>query len=186
MASSHSCSDVKTYPKRHRDQAKSHTETKGPRIKPFSPNKRFIRDTNQQILVLEGSTLVAVPDKRGKRGEAIWSDVRLSDYLFNLWELNSRELAKLQYNHKSFSGAPGLLERGKAPKILVFSGEGGTSSMSRWEEERTQGVWSRWQAESAFGTPEGCNMALVTQWAFQSEDIQLQMLSRVRRRENLI
>lgn len=39
----------------------------GPRIK-SSPSKHFIRDTNQQILVLEGSTLVAVPDKRCKRG----------------------------------------------------------------------------------------------------------------------
>ncbi|OBS66482.1 hypothetical protein A6R68_04974, partial [Neotoma lepida] len=39
-----------------------------PTIKSPSPSKHFIRDTNQQILVLQGSTLVAVPDKRGKRG----------------------------------------------------------------------------------------------------------------------
>lgn len=39
-------------------------------MKPSSPNKHFIRDTNQQILVLEGNTLVAVPDKKGKRGGA--------------------------------------------------------------------------------------------------------------------
>ncbi|XP_076424745.1 interleukin-37-like isoform X1 [Peromyscus maniculatus bairdii] len=84
MASSHSCSDVKIC------QAESHTEPEakclllsdpspvamisnhsGPRIK-SSPSKHFIRDTNQQILVLEGSTLVAVPDKRCKRGETFY------------------------------------------------------------------------------------------------------------------
>ncbi|KAL6070144.1 hypothetical protein STEG23_014742 [Scotinomys teguina] len=66
MASSHSCSDVKTY------QVESHTEPEGPRIKPPFPQKTFIRDTNQQILVLEGSNLVAVPQKRGKRGETFY------------------------------------------------------------------------------------------------------------------
>ncbi|XP_051039813.1 interleukin-37-like [Phodopus roborovskii] len=91
MASSDNCSDAKNYPKCYRDQAEFCTEPKakcpllsdpssvamisnhsGASIKPPSPNKHFIRDTNQQILVLEGSTLVAVPDKYGKRGETFY------------------------------------------------------------------------------------------------------------------
>ncbi|XP_027278524.1 interleukin-37-like [Cricetulus griseus] len=99
--SSESCSDAKNYRKRYRDQTESYTEPKAkcpllsdtslvamlsnhsgdlPRdsgvtsasMKPSSPNKHFIRDTNQQILVLEGNTLVAVPDKKGKRGETFY------------------------------------------------------------------------------------------------------------------
>ncbi|XP_041530818.1 interleukin-37-like [Microtus oregoni] len=91
MASSPSCSDVKMSPTCHKDQDEPHTETKakcpllsdpnpvatisnhaGPSIKPSSPYKHFIRDPNHQILVLEGGTLVAVPDKCGRRGEIFY------------------------------------------------------------------------------------------------------------------
>ncbi|XP_028628660.1 interleukin-37-like [Grammomys surdaster] len=72
MSSPDSCSDVEIYPKCYRELVESHTEPEGPRINPVAPNKHFIRDTNQQVLVLEGSTLVAVPDKLGKRGETFY------------------------------------------------------------------------------------------------------------------
>ncbi|XP_031225084.1 interleukin-37-like [Mastomys coucha] len=91
MSSPDSCPDVKIYPKCSRDPVEFHTEPEakcsllsdsscdsvafnhsGPRINPVAPNKHFIRDTNQQILVLEGTSLVAVPDKLSKHGETFY------------------------------------------------------------------------------------------------------------------
>ncbi|XP_051022974.1 interleukin-37-like [Acomys russatus] len=91
MSSSDSCSGGKIYPKCCKDPVDSHTEPEakcsllpdsshvsmasnhsGSRIKSVAPNKHFIRDTNQQILVLEGSALVAVPDKHNKQGETFY------------------------------------------------------------------------------------------------------------------
>ncbi|XP_021516149.1 interleukin-37-like [Meriones unguiculatus] len=91
MSSSDSHTDGKIYPECCKDLAESHTELEakcprlsdsghvslasnhsGSTIKPFAPNKHFIRDTNQQILVLQGRTLVAVPDKLSKCGEIFY------------------------------------------------------------------------------------------------------------------
>ncbi|KAG5211471.1 hypothetical protein JEQ12_013900 [Ovis aries] len=56
-------SDMKTDREFHEDESESLPDLEGPRVKSVTFKKCNIRDRNQQVLVLEGGVLKAVPDK---------------------------------------------------------------------------------------------------------------------------